>query len=185
MRQGLLFEITTGLSVDFGELNSTNNWTAKASSTLEVTTSASNGYVVTAWAINEARMKLGSFDIYISKYNTKNDSPKEWDEDEYCYNYPNCCGFGFTTDDSDLSGGTSNRFTSGIGTTCAGAGASGNEAYSGFATSTETVAFNPVADLSNPTTTDRTIITYKISVDSAQAAGNYQTTVIYICTANY
>jgi len=184
MRVGLMFEIVSGLNVDFGELNSTNEWTAEASSTLEVSTSASNGYVITAWAINEARMRLSSFDIYIPKYDAKNDVPEEWDETCSPQN-PDCCGFGFSTDDSDLSGGTANRFTSGGGTTCGGVGASGTRAYSGFATSTETVALNPVGDLSNSTTTDRTIITYKVSVGSAQAAGNYQTTVIYIATANY
>ncbi|MFQ6084526.1 MAG: hypothetical protein ACE5WD_14385, partial [Candidatus Aminicenantia bacterium] len=179
MLAGLTFEIPSGLSVNLGTLDSSNNWTASASSTLEVTTSASNGYVVTAWATNNARLRLGSLNIYIQKYDATNTTPEEWDQN--CSQNSNCCGFGFTTDDSTLSGGTADRFTVGTAT-CSGAAASGVPAYAGFAVSG---AGDPVADFTNPTSTDQTIITYRVSVDSAQAAGQYQTTVIYIATANY
>ena len=161
-----------------GTLDTSNSWTTTSSSTLQVTTSASNGYVITAWAINTGQMKLENFSIYIQKYQGINAEPKEWDQN--CSQNSSCCGFGYTTDDDTLSGAAQDRFTSAT-TTCSGGGATG-AGYAGFASSG---SGDPVADYTAPTSTDQTIITYRVSADSAQAAGRYQTTVIYIATANY
>jgi hypothetical protein len=178
MLAGLTFAIPSGLSVDFDTLNTSNNWTDTASTTLQVSTSASSGYVITAWAINNGQMKLGGLSIYIEKYDVVNGSPEEWDQT--CTQNSSCCGFGYTTNDSTLAG-TGDRFTNST-TTCSGAGVSNIEGFAGFAISG---AGDPVADFTAPTSTDQTIITYKVSVDSVQSAGQYQTTVIYIATANY
>jgi len=179
MMSGLTFEISSGLSVNLGTLDDSNNWTANASSTLQVTTSASNGYVVTAWAVNSGQLQHINYGtLYVQKYDATNGSPEVWDQT--CTQNSSCCGFGYTTDDSTLSGGTANRFISGS-TSCTGGAGSGS-ASAGFATSG---AGEPVADFTASTSTDQTIVTYKVSTDSAQSAGNYQTTVIYIATANY
>jgi len=179
MYSALVFEIPSGLSEDLGRLDDSNSWTAEASSTLRVSTSASNGYVVTAWAINDAQLKHTDYGtVYIEKYDATNISPKVWDQT--CTQNSACCGFGYTTNDSTLSGGgATNRFTSGS-TSCTGGAGSGS-AFAGFALS----GGDPVADYSNPTTTDETIVSYKVSINAAQTAGQYSTTVIYICTANY
>jgi hypothetical protein len=179
MLSGLTFQITTGLSVDFGTLDTSNNWTATANSTLQVSTSASNGYVVTAWATNDGRLKLEGLDYYIQKYNAINSAPREWDQN--CNQNSQCCGFGYNTGDNTLSGGGASRFTQGTDT-CSAAAPSGTTAYASFASSGPG---DPVADSSNATSSDQRTVTYKVSTDSAQAAGDYQTTVIYVCTANY
>jgi hypothetical protein len=179
MYSALVFEITSGLYEGLGTLEASNNWTAEASSTLRVTTSASNGYVVTAWATNDGRLKLDNYSIYIEDYNAVNSAPREWNQT--CTQNSNCCGFGYTTDDNDLYGGQANRFAIST-TTCTGDTASGVSAYAGFLGSGPG---DPVADSTSPTTTDETIVSYKVSTDAVQGAGNYQTTVIYVATANY
>jgi hypothetical protein len=179
MLPALTFSFTTGLGADFGNLDDSNDRTAVATTTFEVSTSASNGYVVNAWATNNGRLKLDIGNIFIDQYQGTNNAPEEWNAN--CSADSNCCGFGYTTNDSTLQGGTSDRFTNGA-TTCTGAGASGVTAYSQFTTSGPG---DPVADYTAPTSTDETIVNYRVSEDLAQAAGNYQTTIIYILTANY
>ena len=78
-------------------------------------------------------------------------------------------GFGYTTDDDSLSGGTLDRFTS------------GGPKYAGFTSSTEEVADRPSGSWSG----EINVITYKVSVSSTQKPATYQTTIKYICTAQY
>jgi len=174
MLSGLIFEIPSGFSVNLGNLDSTNNYTATASSTLKVWTSATNGYVVTAWALNNARMKQTTADIYINTWGGTNSSPTNWDGD--CPNNSEC-GFGYNTNDDSLSGNpTLDRFVT--NPTCG----TDDRCWAGFASAG---AGDPVADSSAPTSSDTTIVRYKVSAPVSQAAGSYQTTIIYIITANY
>ena len=79
------------------------------------------------------------------------------------------CGFGYTTSDTDLAGGTANRFS--------------GSTYAGF---THAGAGEEVADYpSGPVISDVTSITYKIAVGVTQAAGAYRTIVVYVATAQY
>jgi hypothetical protein len=182
MLDGLIFEITAGTSIDFGDLDTSNDWTNDTPvSTLKVTTSATNGYVITAWAkhtgTNHAgELKLQSFDTYIANSSGPgtNVSPTDWQNK--CPSPGNECGFGYNTDDNSLSGGGADRFVNaascGIGGQC-------------WAKFTNTGPGDPVADRDNTCKDQTNDITYKVSTSGAQVPGKYETTVIYICTAKY
>jgi len=184
MLNGLIFEITAGTSIDFETLDESNNWTNDTpTSTLSVTTSATNGYVITAWAQHTGtghagELRFDNAEIYIENSSGPgtNASPSNWDG--------NCptnsqCGYGYNTSDSTLTGGGADRFVNGgscgIDTKC-------------WATFVATGAGDPVADRSNtecPCKDQENTITYKVSTSAIQTPGLYKTTVIYICTANY
>jgi hypothetical protein len=102
----------------------------------------------------------------IADWGGTNGSPTEWGTN--CPTNGSYCGFGYNTDDITLAGGTANRFSG-----------------SKYARFTHTGEGEEVADETGAVTSSPHVITYKISTNAAQAAGDYQTTVIYICTANY
>jgi len=166
MTSDLEFSVDS-LSVDLGILYSGNDWTATGTTILYATTSASNGYVITAWAANEGKLTTSTYEIIRWPYS--NTTPATWAGN--CWQNSEC-GFGYTTDDNNLSGGTSNRFAT-------------STKYAGFATSFASA--EPVADADAPVPNgDQHTITYRVSVSKTQeAAENYSTTIYYICTAQY
>jgi len=59
---------------------------------------------------------------------------------------------------------------------------SDNKCWAGFAISGPG---EPVGDFTAPTSSATTTISYRVSISNIQAAGKYQSTLIYIVTANY
>ncbi|MDZ4229739.1 MAG: hypothetical protein U1C53_01240, partial [Candidatus Veblenbacteria bacterium] len=76
------------------------------------------------------------------------------------------CGWGYNTNDAGLTQFVDSTY------------------YAGFVQST-TGPGDIVATASGPVSSDATIITYRASVAMTQAAGPYQTTVVYIVTPQF
>ncbi len=129
------------------------------SSTLTTTTNSSTGYVVYAWATQV--MTKGSDTL--ANWTGTNASPTTFGNGSF--------GFGYTTDDSSLTGGTANRFTN------------GGAKYAGF---THTGPGDPVADrTSGPVTAVNDVITYRLAASTTQAAGTYSTVIVYVCSVTF
>ncbi|MBI1863168.1 hypothetical protein HYS00_03540, partial [Candidatus Microgenomates bacterium] len=83
-------------------------------------------------------------------------------------------GFGYTTDDSNLTGGTVDRFTN------------GGPKYAGFGTS---APGDPVADhagaITTPVSNESFTISYRVTGNVLTKAGTYSTTVIYTVVPTY
>jgi|GEM_PF-6826677 len=124
--------------------------------TITISTSATNGYVVYAWATQPMTSGLNTIDNWIGT----NQNPTEWNPGEF--------GFGYSTDDYDLIGGTSNRFQ--------------GPKFAGFLHSG---LGKPVADRTGPVNQEPNTITYRIAANATQPVGNYTTTIIYIVVPNY
>ena len=101
-----------------------------------------------------------------------NASPTDWNS--------NCqaaseCGFGYQTNDATLGDGTANRFSA--------AGCGGDvKCWAGFLTTGEGAL---VGDSTAPASAAATVVSYKVSVNLTTAAGEYQTTLVYIVTSQY
>jgi len=163
MLAGLSFTIND-TSIDFAELNFGNDFTDSANNTLTITSSATNGVIITAFETQEMTL-IGNSNTIIDWTGDYSD-PTPWAGD--CMNNAQC-GFGFTSSDTLVEG--SNRYNGGL-------------EYAGFPTATPASPIR-VADVSDPVNEWAEIITYKVSVSTSQAAGNYLTTIIYVATAQY
>jgi hypothetical protein len=129
------------------------------SSTLTTSTNSSTGYVVYAWATQV--MTKGSDTL--SDWSGTNSAPTTFGNGSF--------GFGYTTDDSSLTGGTANRFTN------------GGAKYAGF---THVGPGDPVADrTSGPVTGSTDTIGYRLAASTVQAAGTYGTVIVYVCSVTF
>ena len=129
------------------------------SSTLTTTTNSSTGYVVYAWSSQV--MTMDSFSI--DDWTGTNATPTTFGNGSF--------GFGYTTNDSSLTGGTADRFTN------------GGAKYAGF---THVGPGQPVADrTSGPVTGSSDTITYRLAASGAQAAGTYSTVIVYVCSVTF
>jgi hypothetical protein len=148
-------------AIEFNDLGPSNSYTDSSKTTILTTsTNAYNGYVVYGW--NTQPLTNGSNTI--AAYGSSNASPTTWSG----------TGFGYSTNDSDLSGGTADRFTN------------GGPKYAGFGTSGPG---DPVADHAGPVTTpissEQFTISYRVTGNATTRAGTYDTTVIYTVSATY
>jgi hypothetical protein len=161
-----------GISITFDELNALNNFTdtADTQTTITVTTTATNGYIVTAWETQLMTCSdsgaCGSQTIQNFTFGTYAD-PQPW-EGYYCKDNANYCGFGFTSSDSSVEG--TNRYNNAT-------------EYTYFPTDSS----NPVRVMDYPSsvTGQSYAITYRISAPLTQRPGSYQTTIVYVITAQY
>lgn len=149
------------VAITFDHLNAGNSYTdASKTTVLTTSTNAYNGYVVTGYTTQP--LTLGA--TTINDYTSPNSAPTNWSG----------FGFGYTTNDSNLTGGTPNRFTN------------GGPNYAGF---TQTPPGDPVADHAGPVTSaisnEQFTISYRVTTASTQKAGQYTTTAIYIVTPEY
>ena len=149
-------------AVTFSNLNSSNSYTdSSKTTTLTTSTNAYNGYVVNA---RETSALTAAGISTIPDYISPNSTPTTWSGN----------GFGYTTNDSSLTGGTANRFTN------------GGAKYAGFTTSSPG---DPVADHPGPVTTaiagEQFIIGYRVTTSTTQKAAKYITTVIYTVVPSY
>lgn len=131
------------------------------SSTLTSTTNAASGYQVTLWATQLLTRTGGGT---ITNWSGSNASPTT-------FSGAGDSRFGYTTDDSNLSGGTVDRFTN------------GGAKYAGFALAGPG---DIVADeTATPIASQAFTVGYRLRTSSDQTAGSYATTLIYINTATY
>ena len=156
----LTFSVSSS-TVTFNNLNSANSFTDSSKTTvLTTSTNAYNGYVVNARETGP--LTAGS--TTIPDYASPNSAPTTWSG----------TGFGYTTNDNSLTGGTVNRFTN-----------SGPN-YAGFTTSSPG---DPVADHPGPVTSAITnenfTISYRVTAASNQRAAKYTTSVLYIVVPSY
>ncbi len=148
-------------SVSFGVIQPASN-PSDQTTTLTTTTNANTGYVIYAWATQP--LTYSSFTI--SDWSGTNASPTTFSAGSF--------GFGYTTDDSSLTGGTANRFTN------------GGAKYAGFAhTGPTSAANNPVADATAPVTSDAHIVSYRLYPSTVQTAQTYSTVIIYVAAAKF
>lgn len=148
-------------NVTFSNLNSGNTYTdSSKTTTLTTSTNAYNGYIVNARETSPLTASVGT----IPDYTSPNSAPTTWSGN----------GFGYTTNDSSLTGGTVDRFTN------------GGPKYAGFTTSSPG---DPVADHPGPVTTaisnEQFTIGYRVTTSSTQKAAQYTSTVVYIVVPTY
>ena len=158
--------LTFGISADqitFNQLSGENSWTDSSKSTvLTTSTNAYHGYTVYG---HETEPLTNSYSTQIPDYGATNGLPTSWTG----------LGFGYTTNDSDLIGGALDRFTN------------GGPKYAGFTTS---APGDPVADhrenvVENPVTGEQFTVSYRVTVNQNQTAGQYHTTLIYVVVPEY
>lgn len=157
----LTFSVSSN-TLTFDNLNAANSWTDSSKSTVVTTsTNAYNGYIVNARTTGA--LTATGFGT-IPDYGSANSSPSTWSG----------YGFGYTTNDNDLTGGTADRFTD------------GGPKYAGFTTSSPG---DPVADHAGPVTNaiidEDFTISYRVTTDQNQKAASYSTTVLYIVVPSY
>ncbi len=148
-------------TVTFNNLNSGNSYTDSSKSTvLTTSTNAYYGYIVYGYVTQPLTFQSST----ISNYASTNANPSTWTS----------TGFGYTTNDSDLAGGTPDRFTN------------GGPKYAGFTT---TQPGDPVADHASGIVTavvnEQFTVSYRVTASASTNAGNYQTTVLYIVVPTY
>ena len=157
--------LTFGISsstLTFANLNSGNSYTDSAKTTaLTTSTNAYNGYAI--YGRNTALLTFGSETI--PAFASPNSAPTVWSG----------TGFGYTTDDNNLSGGAADRFTN------------GGPKHAGFVTATPG---DPVADhtavIEDPTVTNEQFtITYRVTGSDTTVPGAYTNTVIYVVVPTY
>ncbi len=157
----LAFGISSA-TLTFNNLNSGNSYTDSTKTTvLTTSTNAYNGYAI--YGRNTALLTFGSNTI--PAFASPNSAPTVWSG----------TGFGYTTNDSNLAGGTADRFTN------------GGPKYAGFTTS---APGDPVADhtavIENPTVTNEQFtITYRVTGDASTKAGAYKNTIVYVVVPVY
>lgn len=145
-------------SKNFGVVQPGDNPTEQ-SSTVTVTTNAATGYVVYAWSTQAMTKDTHT----ISDWAGTNASPTSFPNGSF--------GFGYSTDDSTLTGGTADRFTL------------GGAKYAGF---THSGPGDPVADrTSGPVASQQNTITYRLAGGVGQQAGTYTTVVVYVVATTF
>lgn len=157
----LTFSISSP-SLTFNNLNSGNSFTdSTQTTTLTITTNAQSGYSVYGRETG-ALTGIVTSDT-ISDYSSPNSAPTSWSG----------IGFGYSTDDLSLAGGTSNRFS--------------GPKYAGFSTSSpgDPVADNPGPPASNTAISDTANISYRVTATSTTKPDTYKTTIIYNVVASY
>lgn len=155
----LTFSVSSD-SITFNNLNAGNSWTdSTQSTTVTTSTNAYNGYVV----YGSVTQPLTFNATTIANYASPNSAPTTWSG----------TGFGYTTNDNDLTGGTADRFDNAT-------------KYAGFGT---TAPGDPVADHAGPVVTpivdEEFIISYRVTVANTQTAGPYTSTILYIVVPEY
>lgn len=160
MLEALSFSIDS-FSRDYGVMLPGSNPT-DLTNTLTATSSASHGYVIYARAIQDMTCSntLICGAATISDWSGTNASPTTWSGGSF--------GFGYSTNDYDLQGGASNRFS--------------GPNFAGFV---ETGFGDPVVDRTGPSSDQENVVTYRIAPGAIQNAGPYQTSIVYVIVATY
>ncbi|HEX9679331.1 MAG TPA: hypothetical protein VGA08_01810 [Candidatus Saccharimonadales bacterium] len=152
--------VVSGASgIDFGN-SVTSSANGVSAHRLDVTTNASGGYVVyTRHTGNLANVASDT----ITNHTGTNAAPT-------AFPAAGTESWGYTTEDSTLTGGTGDRFTS-----------TGGNKWAGFTTSNQPVMDNTAASAG----TDQTNVGHQVGVASTTEAGTYTTTIVYTIVATY
>lgn len=156
--------------VQFDGLSASNNYTSTKSTTLTTSTNAYNGYVVRAFL--SGLLTSGGGDTIPLFDGGTYAAPDEW--------LPGDTGFGYTSNDTSIQG--ANIFN---GSPCLGGGSP--PCYSPFSlTAPGDIVADHTSTVSGTAVVDENfIITHRVTTDSVQNSGQYQTTVIFTITAIY
>lgn len=151
-------------TLTFSNLNASNSYTDSTKNTVITTsTNAYNGYLVYGYETQPLTHTTNG-SITLANYAGTNSAPTSWTG----------TGFGYTTSDTSLTGGTADRFTN--------AGPN----YAGFSTSTPG---DPIADhpgpILSPIANEQFTVSYRVTANATTTAGQYRTTVIYIAVPTY
>lgn len=152
----------SGNSITFSELLGENSWTDSSKfTTLTTSTNAYHGYSVYAHATQPLTFLSNTIPHFVSP----NSTPTVW----------SATGFGYTTSDASLTGGTADRFTN------------GGPKYAGF---TESSPGDPVADhigpiVETPITNEQFTVNYRVTASETTPAGDYTTTIVYVVVPVY
>lgn len=145
-------------TITFNNLNAGNSYTdSSQSNTLTTTSNAINGYTVYGY---DTQVLTDTGGDQILNYSSPNSAPTAWSG----------TGFGYTTSDTTLGGGSANRFNNGTN-------------YAGFQINNP--PGDPVDDNTVPVTNDAQTISYRITATSSTPAGTYKNTVIYTIVPEY
>ncbi len=151
-------------NINMGNWNATNSYTTTNTSTISVLTNAYNGYSIFAYESGLMQSQEGNTipNFSVGTYA----SPALWPSGDY--------GFGYTSSATDING--SNLFSSGT-------------LYAPFSLTGpgDTVAQNTTNITGANYTGNPTAYTiyYKVAVPSTQAAGTYQTNIIYTVVSSF
>ncbi len=153
-------------SIQFIDLSPSNSWSDSQTISTIASTNAYNGYITRLYISQPFTNKINN-SYTIPNFSGTNTTPLTWSG----------TGFGYTTNDNNLLGGTADRFTF------------GGQKYSGFLTN---APGDPVADhttfvtgTTGPLSSQLFNITLKVGADASQAAGPYTTDLIFISTPNF
>lgn len=153
----------SGNTVAFSNLNAANSYTDTKTITTTTSTNAANGYTIKVYNTDFLR---ASPSITIPDFSGTWSSPATWSGGQY--------GFGYTSDDTSVQG--SNRFSSGT------AFAAFSQSPPGDVVADHTTAID---GSTGSVSSEHFTITYKVAASTSQDALYYQTSSIFIVTANY
>lgn len=164
----LSFSVSSG-DVIFNGLNSGNSFTDTQNTTLTTSTNAKNGYVIRAYATDLLRSAVDSIGMFNGGTYASPDSYQLGDT-----------GFGYTSSDTLVQG--VNLFNT---PTCAGGGT--GPCFAPYSTTPpgDIVADHESIVSGTPISNESFTITQRVTTDSSQPSGNYQTVIIYNATAIY
>lgn len=151
-------------TITFSNLNVGNSYTDTSKQTvLTTSTNAYGGYTV--YAKETQALTNDSSTGTITNFSGTNSTPISWTG----------TGFGYTTNDSDLSGGTADRFTN------------GGAKYAGFVTSTfgDPVADHTAAVESSPISSEQFTVSYRVTAENTTRAGTYRNILIYVVVPTF
>jgi hypothetical protein len=150
-------------NLTFENINADNDYTDTDTTTLTTSTNAYGGYVIRAFAADLLETAGDDFNIpWFSAGSYA--SPAAWGGSDV--------GYGYTSNDTTIQG--SNKFSSGT-------------LYAPFSTTGpgDIVADHTVNVEGTPVSDEVFTITHRVTTSASQAAGAYNTTIIYTVTAEY
>jgi hypothetical protein len=157
---------STASTIPFGAL--TVDTPKVASHELTVVTNAENGYKITVKSLTDPPLADGTNNI--DKFNNTNALPATWSGPTSATQNDNTGWFGYTTEDTSLETGTTDRF-------------SGNK-WAGFETTAYEIAYSPTPPGSTPGD-GVTKVGWQIEVDNYQPAGAYTGSIVLVATPTY
>jgi len=167
---GLSFSLSAN-TITFDVLNNSNSFSDTKTTTLTTSVNSAHGYVIRAYKTGLLRHSAGVItipDFSAGSYS----SPAAWGGSDY--------GFGYTSSDTSIQG--VNIFSP---ATCLGGGSP--PCYAPFSSTApgDIVADHTSAVSGTPITNQAFTLTYKLKVSAIQAAGGYNTTLIYSIIPQY
>lgn len=156
---GTTTTVASGASgIDFGNTVTTSA-NGLSAHDLQVTTNASGGYVI---YLRHTQQLTNVASDTIANHTGTNGSPT-------AFSAAGTEGWGYTTDDDTLTGGTADRFTN------------GGIFWAGFSTSNNPVVDNTAATAGSETTR----VGHQVGIANSTPAGDYDTTMVYTIVATY